>query len=81
MWAMAEELRGRLLRFVPSRDGCQADVALIEPNGDEHDVRCLLKSDGTDLGGDGEVLAYLTRRYGAQAVCLTAQGVVLGIEG
>ncbi|MFI5384963.1 MAG: hypothetical protein ACHQ50_02485 [Fimbriimonadales bacterium] len=79
---MGEELRGRLIRYVPSPEGRQADVALIEPNGDEHVVRCLLKNGGagTDLGGDDHDLRYLVSRYGEQGVCLTAQGVVLGID-
>lgn len=76
------DLTGRLIRHVPSPDGPQADVALIEPNGDEHAVRCLIRRDGTDrtdIGGDGETLSYLNAKYGNRTVCFVAQGVVLGI--
>ncbi len=78
---MEKSLRGRFLRSVPSDEGRQADIALIEPNGEEHVVRCLIKVTGTDIGGNGEVLAYLNSRYGDQTVCLTAQGAVLGLGG
>lgn len=72
-------LRARLIRHVPSPDGRQADVALIEPNGDEHEVRCLIKPNGTDIGGDREALHYLNEKYGDEEVCLAAQGAVHGI--
>lgn len=76
---MAQGLRARLIRYVPSPDGRQGDVALIEPNGDEHEVRCLIKSDGTEIGGEGESLHYLNEKYGDAEVCLAAQGAVVGI--
>lgn len=76
---MVEELQARFIRFVPSPDGQQADVALVEPNGDEHEVRCLIKKDGTDIGGNHDALVYLNKRYGDQTVCLAAQSAVLGI--
>ena len=51
----AGQLGARVMRLVDSPDGKQADIMLIEPNGDEHLVRCLCKQDGTmDIGGDGE---------------------------
>jgi hypothetical protein len=31
----------------------------------------------TEIGGDGESLAYLNARYGEQTVCLAARGAVL----
>lgn len=72
-------LRARLLEHVPSPDGPQADVLLIEPNGDEHRVRCLCKRDGTtDIGGDGEMVAFLNDKYGDQSVCGLARQVTLG---
>ncbi len=64
---------------MPSPDGKQADVSLIEPNGDEHQVRCLIKLNGTDIGGERETLHYLNDKCGDQEVCLAAQGAVLGI--
>jgi hypothetical protein len=50
----------------------------VESNGDEHLVRCLVKGDGTDFGGDGEWLEYLNRRYGAQGVWNVARRAVIG---
>ena len=51
-------LQGRFVQSIGSGDGKQADIMLVEPNGDEHMVRCLVKSLGTEIGGDGEILAY-----------------------
>ena len=76
---MEHGLRARLIRYVPSPDGRQADVALIEPNGDEHQVRCLIRPNGTDICGDGHSLHYLNQKFGDAEVCLAAQGAVLGI--
>ncbi len=73
------QLRARVVGLVDSPDGKQADIMLIEPNGDEHLVRCLCKWDGTmDIGGDGEVLAYLNQRYSAEMVGQTARAATLG---
>ncbi len=72
------QLHSRVVRLVDSPDGKQADIMLIEPNGDEHPVRCLCKPDGTmDLGGDGEVLAYLNHRYSPAVVGQTARAAIL----
>ena len=74
-------LRAVLMRHVPSPDGPQADVLLIEPNGEEHQVRCLCKSDGTtDLGviGDGGRLTYLEDKYGSQVVWALSRQLTLG---
>lgn len=73
----APALASRFLRWVPSPAGKQGDVLLVEPNGDEHVVRCLVKGLETEIGGDGESLAYLNSRYGDQAVCLAARGAVM----
>lgn len=68
------ELTARYVCAVPSADGPQADILLIEPNGDEHLVRCLCRINGTtEIGGDGESLAYLNERYGSQIVCRVAR--------
>ncbi len=72
------ELRGRLINYVYSSEGSQADIALVEPNGDEHVIRCLVKPTGTDLGGVAETLAYLSDRYGPEKVCRTAKRTVEG---
>lgn len=75
-------LRARLVGPVPSSEGIQAEVILIEPNGDEHSVRCLCRSNGsTDIGGDSEVLDYLNTKYGDQSVCGLAREVTLGSTG
>ncbi len=72
------QLGARVVRLVNSSDGKQADIILVEPNGDEHLVRCLCKRDGTmDIGGDGEVLAYLNQRYGPPMVGETARAATL----
>ena len=75
------DLQVRLIRYVDSEEGTQADLLLIEPNGDEHRVRCLCKKDGsTDIGeeGDGQVLAYLNNRYGPVAVCTVSRRATIG---
>lgn len=69
-------LSSRLVARLSSPAGAEADLVLVEPNGDEHLVRCLAKGDGTELGGDGEVLAYLNARYGPEAVCAAARHAV-----
>jgi hypothetical protein len=69
-------LRGRLIRYVPSPDGVQADIALIEPNGEEYEIRCLCRPTGTEIGGDDYTLRYLNERYSPEAVWRTASRVV-----
>jgi len=70
-------LRGRLIRFVPSPDGIQADIALIEPNDQEHVVRCLCKASQTEIGGDAETLRYLNETYSPPVVSQTAADTVM----
>jgi len=65
-----------LIRYVASPDGVQADIALIEPNGEEHQVRCLCRATGTEIGGDDYTLLYLNERYSPEAVWQTASRVV-----
>jgi len=76
---MGQTIRARLIEYVPSPDGKQADVALIEPNGDELCVRCLVIGMTAEIGGDGEALRYLFEKYGKRDVALAAQGAVLGV--
>jgi hypothetical protein len=72
-------LQARLLSRGPSPDGTQADLLLIEPNGDEHLVRCLCKDDGsTEIGGDGEMVGYLNDKYGSPNVCSLSRQTTLG---
>ena len=73
-------LRAEFMRRVPSLDGPQADVLLIEPNGDEHQVRCLCRSDGTtDLGtmDRPERLILLEETYGPQVICALTRQITL----
>jgi len=71
-------LRARLVELVPSSEGVQADVVLIEPNGDEYPVRCLCKPDGTtDIGGDPDAIAFLNVRYGDNSLCVVAREATL----
>jgi hypothetical protein len=74
------EITARRIAECPSAEGIQAYVAFRETNGDEHQVRCLCKSNGSiDIGevGDGNVFLYLCKRYGRQAVCDMARQVTL----
>lgn len=64
-------LSAHLLKSLPSDLGPQADVLLVEPNGDKYTVRCLCKPDGTtDVGeaGNARNLSYLAAKYGSQNV-------------
>ncbi len=70
-------LSARFIEHVPSSEGSQADVWLIEPNGDEHRIRCLLRGLSTEIAGSPEALTYLHTRYTDQAVCFTAREAVL----
>ena len=71
-------LSGRFLRHVYSEVGTQAEMLLVEPNGDEHWVRCLVRTSGTDVGGDADTLAYLNERYGPEHVCAVARETTFG---
>lgn len=72
------KLSARLIEHVPSPEGVQANLTLIEPNGDEHRVRCLCKSDRTThLYGDGEMIKFLHDKFGAETVCALARQVTL----
>ncbi len=75
---MVSQLQARLLHYVLSPKGPQADLILAESNGDEHQVRCLCLSDGTtELGGEGEVLSYLNERYGEAIVSSLSRQITL----
>ena len=64
-------LTARKIEEIPTNEGIQAHIALVEPNGDEHIVSCRCGFDGstdiTEFGTTG-VVAYLSERYGAQIV-------------
>lgn len=75
---MDQRLRARKIVDVPSPDGPQADLVLIEPNGDECPVRCLIRPDRTEIAGDGDSIDYLNTKYGEPNVCSAARQAVLG---
>lgn len=52
-------LKAEFMRFVPSPDGPQAELFLIEPDGKELQVRCLCRKDGKiDVGVIGDKLEF-----------------------
>jgi hypothetical protein len=71
------QLRAKWLAAVPAPEGQQADVSLVEPNGEEHTVRCWVRVDGTEIGGDKETMEYLNRRYGPGELSMVARDAVL----
>ncbi len=52
---------------------------IIEPNGDEHLMRCIVLPNRTDLECDPEILDYLGTRYGEEAVYRVALAATLGL--
>lgn len=68
---------GSFLRHVPSPDGPQADLLIFEPNGDAYEVRCLCRGDGTEIGGNGDELAFLNAKYGPATVCSVARRLTI----
>jgi len=64
---------------VPSERGPQADLVLVEPNGDEHYVRCLCEPHRTEIGGDRVSLTYLNDRYTRDVVGETARECTLAL--
>ena len=76
-------LRAELMKRVPSDDGPQADVLFIEPNGQEHQLRCLMRHNAlTELGEHIEPghVTYLKDTYGEQVMFALAQQVTLGLR-
>lgn len=73
-------LRAILLRHEPSDDGPQADVLFVEPDGEEHRVRCLCRDGGgTDISDTdgGARLNHLIARHGDQVILALARQVTL----
>lgn len=77
-------LRAELMRRVPSPQGPQSDVLLVESSGEEHQVRCLCKEDGTTeisvLDGP-ERLIVLEERYGEQVIWALCRQITLSSYG
>lgn len=72
-------LRAHLIESQNSSEGLQAELMLVEPNGDEHRVRCLCKADGsTEICGDGESIDYLHEKYGERTVWALSRQTTLG---
>lgn len=64
-----DSLRAERLKTEYSPEGSQAEVLLIEPNGDQHWFRWLCGRNGAaEIYGDQEMRFYLDERYGAQSV-------------
>jgi hypothetical protein len=65
---LVKGLQSELVKYIASPEGPQADVLLIEPNGDRHPIRFVMKLSGVELLGDPATIAYLYERYGVGAV-------------
>lgn len=74
-------LGARPIELVPSPRGHQVDVMLVEPNGDQVQVRCLILGERTEIGGNEDEMKHLNQRYGPQAVCVAARTAALGFRG
>ena len=78
----ANILTGRFVENVYSPEGKQCMLLLIEPNGDQYLLRCLVKAGGskTDIADDryGATLTYLIERYGRDQVMETARAITIG---
>ena len=73
-------LEASLMRRVTSDDGVQADILIVEPTGEEHQIRCLCRHNGaTDLGEHVEPghLEHLKGRYGPQVLLALTRHVTL----
>ena len=73
-------LRARVVRSLPNQNGPEADLKLIEPNGDAYLLRCRCRIDGSiEIGeaGRGDELNYLNRRYGSLEVCSVCREAIL----
>ncbi|HJP82581.1 MAG TPA: hypothetical protein VJ835_03670 [Fimbriimonadaceae bacterium] len=73
-------LRARVVKSLPDHDGPEADLKLIEPNGDAYLLRCRCRMDGSvEIGrvGLGDELNYLNRRYGIGEVCSVCREAIM----
>ena len=74
-------LFGRFVNYLPTNEGVQANILLIEGNGDEYPVKCLARASGTDVNGDTVYLNYLNQRYGPETVATVARRTATGRLG
>lgn len=71
-------LQAQKIRPLFSNSGTQAELLLIEPNGDKHPVRCLCKFDGSlEIFGETDMVGYLNYRFGRDAVAAVARDATL----
>jgi len=73
-------LKGEFMRFVPSNDGVQAELFLIEPTGEELQVRCLCRHNGKiDIGviGDPQHFERMVKTYSPDVVFGVSRHVTL----
>lgn len=75
---MEHGLRAFAVRRERTANGLVADVIVVEPNGDEHRVRCICREDGTEIGADGPVVPYLNDRYGDRVFCANVRQAAMG---
>ena len=66
--------------YMPSNDGPQANILVVEPTGEEHQLRCLCHNNGTTHLGEpiepGHV-QQLEDRYGPQVLIALTRHVTL----
>lgn len=74
---MDERFKAFLLRRERTEKGIEADVEVIEFNGDRYSVRCVCRGDGTEIGAEGDVVPYLHQRYGGEAFCRAIRTAVM----
>ena len=76
-------LKAEFMRFVPSPDGPQAELFLVEPDGKELQVRCLIRDNGKiDVGviGDQREFERLLGIYSPDVVFAIAKHVTLSSQ-
>ena len=73
-------LKAEFMRYVPSPDGPQAELFLVEPDGKELQVRCLIRDNGNiDVGviGDRNEFERILGIYSPGVVYAIAKHVTL----
>jgi hypothetical protein len=70
------ELRARLISIADVPEGKQAQVLVLEPNGDNCMVECIVRPTGTEIGGDSTEIEYLEKRYGSREIWLAARQAI-----
>lgn len=73
---MDRTLRAFAIRREQTERGLEADVIVVEPNGDVHRISCVCAATGTEIGADGPIVPYLDARYGNQVFCGTVRRAV-----